>query len=171
LRFFYEDKRFDVIATGSLLGLKNMSFTPVGSVTYLQMHSLDFEEFLWANGVGKDMIEPLQKYYLNPKLIIPDSINIKMNKLFNMYMLIGGMPKAVVTYLETNDINKVKKIKDDIIIGYKDDIEKHADKKNRTKIIDFFKSIPAQLSKENTKFMFNMLENGTRYERFEDAIN
>jgi predicted AAA+ superfamily ATPase len=93
-----------------------------------------------------------------------------MNEYFTKYILIGGMPSAVASYVEFKNLSLVKKIHSDILMGYEDDINKHAGDKLKNKILSCFKSIPSQLSKDNTKFMFNLVKKNAKFERYEDCF-
>lgn len=127
LKFFKEDGRFDVIATGSLLGVQGygdeqkkqqrrlaakkepgINSIPVGSEYIVEMYPLDFEEFLWANGINTDVIAVLSKCYCE-ETPVPAGIHVAMRKLLNLYVAIGGLPEAINTFLTTNNLNEVSK--------------------------------------------------------------
>ena len=127
LKFFKEDGRFDVIATGSLLGVQgygdekkkkhrklrsqkepDINSVPVGSEEIIEMYPLDFEEFLWANGINTEVIEALLKFY-HEETPVPAGIHVTMRRLLNLYVAVGGLPDAVNAFLETNNMNAVSK--------------------------------------------------------------
>lgn len=130
---FMLDGRFDIIATGSLIGLrgynkKNSKGIPTGFEYFLEMYPMDFEEYLWARGISDETINYIKECYLNQKKV-SDSININMMNYFKEYLCVGGMPDAVNTFLLTKDLNQVYDIQHYILEQYKDDFGKHLDKK------------------------------------------
>lgn len=145
LKFFHIDGRFDVIGTGSLLGVKGYGkepkSIPVGSETVIDMYPLDFEEFLWANGITKPMIAMLKKY-LEACTPIPDALHNRMRQLLLQYTVVGGMPEVVQTFVDTKQMNEVLHIQRDIVRSYKDDMIKYAEKKDKSCIKECFESIP-----------------------------
>ncbi len=163
LKFFKEDGRFDVIATGSLLGVKGYGkyprSVPVGSETLLEMKPLDFEEFLWANGISEKIIDKLKEYFHNEKKV-PEALHNKMMQLMLQYTIVGGMPEVVQTFIDSKQMNKVLKLQRDILFSYEDDMMKYADDKNKSIIRECFQSIPKQLSKENKKFQYSIVSKG-----------
>ena len=119
LKFWALDNRFDVIASGSLLGIdyKRASSYPVGYVDYLKMYGIDFEEFLWGMGISEDMIMNICGY-LGSKAAIPEAIHSQMMKYFRQYVAIGGMPEAVQKYIDTKDFREVDRIQRSLFQGY-----------------------------------------------------
>lgn len=163
LKFWAEDGRFDVIATGSLLGIqfKEEASIPVGYETPLEMFPLGFEEFLWAVGVDKSIIDGLRGY-IDGDTIIPDAIHYILMQKLQEYMAVGGMPDAVNEFLESGDLESVHRIHERILYDYQDDIAKYASAADRIKARSCFLSIPRQLTKENHKFQYSVVEkNGT----------
>ncbi len=118
LKFFKEDGRFDVIGTGSLLGVKGYGkqpkSIPVGSEMVIEMHPLNFEEFLWANGISSKIIEKLEEYLKNEEPI-PEALHEKMRQLILQYTVVGGMPEVVETFVKTKQMNAVLALQRDII--------------------------------------------------------
>ncbi len=171
LKFLSMDKKYDFIASGSLLGInyKEIKSYPVGYVEYLEMNSLDFEEFCWANGVKQDSIEILKDCFENKKTV-PLAIHEKMMELFKEFIVVGGMPRVVSTYIETHDFNQVIKIQKEIIESYKMDISKYAKDNERAKIHACFLSIPKQLAKDYKKFRFNLVEKDGRANKFQGSL-
>ena len=149
LKFFQMDGRFDVIGTGSLLGVKGYGkeprSVPVGYETVIDMYPLDFEEFLWANNIGEPIINMLRKCLeeANP---VQEAIHNKMRQLLLQYTVLGGMPDVVQTFVNTKQMNDVLSIQRDIIRSYEDDMVKYAEKANKSRIKECFQSIPKQLS-------------------------
>lgn len=164
LKFFRQDGRFDVIGTGSLLGVKGYGkeprSIPVGSETVLDMNPLDFEEFLWANGISEAVIDMLQDC-LETESPVPEALHNRMRQLFLQYAVVGGMPEAVQTFVDTKLLNSVLQIQRDIVRSYEDDMIKYADRKDKSRIRECFRSIPRQLSKENKKFQYSVVKKGS----------
>ena len=159
LKFFAIDKRFDVIASGSMLGLhyKDVPSYPVGYVEHLDMHSLDFEEFLWANGVKTESIADIKEYFTK-KVKVPTAMHEKMMQLFKEYIVVGGMPRVVHEFVTTQNFAHVFKIQKAIIRDYLDDIAKYAEGSERAKARACFLSIPKHLSKDFKKFQYGLVE-------------
>ena len=163
LKFLTLDGRFDVIASGSLLGInyKEVSSFPVGSVEHLEMHSLDFEEFLWANNVTPASIADIKGYFEGIKSVAP-AMHERMMGLFKEYIVVGGMPRAVDEFVKTNNFASVLRIQKGILADYEDDIAKYADGAEKAKARACFLSIPRHLSKDYKKFQYSIVErNGT----------
>lgn len=179
---FMEDGRFDIIATGSLLGIKGYNAkynggVPVGYEHIVYMKPMDFEEFLWSQNVNEKIINYIKNCFFK-KEKIDDAIHKSIMEYFRKYICIGGMPAVVKVFLETKDMNMVQKEKMDIIEGYKDDFAKHLDENEQEKINKelllrinrVFDSIPSQLSKENKKFMVSKIDKKSSLEKYEEAI-
>ena len=160
LKFFSLDGRYDVIATGSLLGVKGYgnkpASIPVGYESIINMYPLDFEEFLWANGINEQVIS-LLKNNLDKVIPIPEPIHSKLNQLLLQYTIVGGMPNIVQTFVLNKQMNIVLRMQRELVNSYKDDMLKYADKKDKSHIRECFESIPKQLSKENKKFQFSAI--------------
>lgn len=168
LKFFKMDGRYDVIATGSLLGISGLNndvtSIPVGYEEELKMFPLDFEEFLWAKGIREEIIDELKKC-LSERKKVSEGIHQKLREVLLQYIIVGGMPEAVQKFIDTSNLNDVKKIKDNILSSYRDDMVKYVETKDKTRINECFKSIPYQLAKENKKFQYKIVnKNGTRRE-------
>ncbi|MDR0853358.1 MAG: AAA family ATPase [Clostridiales Family XIII bacterium] len=155
LKFFSLDGRFDVIATGSLLGMnyKEIASFPVGYIERLEMHSLDLEEFFLANKIKPDVIKTLRVNF-EKKKPVPEAIHERLMELFREYIVVGGMPAAVSEYIETHHFGNVRKIQKDIVSDYLYDIAKYADGAEKTKARECFLSIPNQLSRDYKKFRY-----------------
>ena len=173
LKFFKEDGRFDVICTGSLLGVrgygKQPKSIPVGYETLLEMKPLDFEEFLWANGIGKQVIDRLKSCLVNKKPV-PEAVHNKMSQLLLQYTVIGGMPEVVQNFVDTKQMNSALATQRDIIRSYEDDMVKYADDKNKPLIRECFRSIPRQLGKENKKFQYSLVQKGATSSMFSGSL-
>ena len=173
LKFFREDGRFDVIGTGSLLGVKGYGkqpkSIPVGSETVIEMHPLDFEEFLWANGITPQIIDKLKEYF-NEENPVPEALHEKMRQLILQYTVVGGMPEVVDTFVKTKQMNSVLALQRDIVRSYEDDMVKYVDDKDKSLIKECFQSIPKQLSKENKKFQYSIVKKGGTASKFQGSI-
>lgn len=173
LKFFREDGRFDVIGTGSLLGVKGYGkqpqSIPVGSETVIEMHPLDFEEFLWANGITPQIIDKLKEYF-NEEKPVPEALHEKMRQLILQYTVVGGMPEVVDTFVKTKQMNSVLALQRDIVRSYEDDMVKYADDKDKSLIKECFQSIPKQLNKENKKFQYSIVKKGGTASKFQGSI-
>ena len=163
LKFFHLDGRFDVICTGYLLGVrgygKEPKSVPVGYETVIDMFPLDFEEFLWANGISEPMISILEDC-LKKESPVPEALHNRFRQLLLQYVVVGGMPEAVQLFVDTKQVGSVLQLQRDIIRSYEDDMIKYADKKDKGRIAECFQSIPKQLSKENKKFQYSVVRKG-----------
>lgn len=168
IKHLVKDNRYDYIETGSLLSIKrNVQDILIPSEERaIKMHPLDFEEFCMALGRG-DIIPIIEKHFNNLKPL--GEIHSVIMKLFRQYLLIGGMPQAVMEYIETNDYTKVDRIKRDIIKLYKNDISKYA-KGYEHKVLSIFDEIPSQLSKHEKKFKLSSLSKDARFRDYEDSF-
>lgn len=171
LKSFAIDKRFDVIASGSLLGMisRISKSYPVGYCETITMYPLDFEEFLWGLNYGDSFTNILLKSF-NDKKELPAGLCKKISLLFRTYMIVGGLPKAVMAYIETKDFNNVESEKARIIDGYFKDIAKYGDTKEKNKAQDLFVAIPHQLTRENKKFQFSKVKKHARSRDYEDSL-
>ncbi len=172
IKFLAIDDRYDVISSGSLLGLhyKEIVSIPVGYETQVEMFSLDFEEFLWAYGYDSSAIDNLKTFFDDIKAL-PEALNNKLHQLMKEYMVVGGMPAVVNTFFETNNFQSVYKKQLAILEEYEDDIKKYATIPDRQKIKDCYYSIPRQLSKEYTKFQFKTVDSKGSSRKYENSLN
>lgn len=173
LKFFRTDGRFDVIGTGSLLGVKGYGkeprSIPVGSETVIDMYPLDFEEFLWATGIDEAVINILKKN-LEEETPIPEALHNRMRQLLLQYTVVGGMPDAVQTFVDTKRMDEVLRIQRDIVRSYEDDMVKYAERKDKSHIRECFQSIPKQLSKENKKFQYAVVKKGSTAAKYMGSL-
>lgn len=171
IKFLVEDGRFDIIESGSLLGLnyREVSSYPVGYEEQIDMFPLDFEEFLWANDISPDVFDIISEAY--HKLIpVPDFVHEKIMDLLRKYLVVGGMPAAVNAFLENDDLSQTIRQQNIILTNYRNDISKYAGKeKGKAKAI--FDAIPEQLNKKNKRFYLSVLEKGASVRKYENATN
>lgn len=172
LKFWTQDGRFDCIASGSLLGIdyKNEVSIPVGYEQQLIMRTLDFEEFLWALGVEVNLKEMLAPYVDGAKRV-PEAMHNSLNKYLQEYMVVGGLPEVVDTYIATKDFYQVHLLQEKILRDYQDDIAKYALNQDKIKAKQCFLSIPRQLSKENHKFQYSVVEKKATARKFTSSLD
>jgi uncharacterized protein len=170
LKSFTIDGRIDVIASGSLLGVHYNQVTsfPVGYVERIVMYPMDFEEFLWANE-HQELIEIVKNRY-QEKQEIPQFYHEIMLDLFVKYIVIGGMPEVLKSYMIDTDFNRVLKIQKKIVEDYRSDIAKYATSSERVRAREVFDSIPFQLGKDNKKFQYKHISKGGRSSTYEGSI-
>lgn len=179
VKFLVEDGSVDVISSGSLLGLsyledddKNVTeptSLPVGYEEQITMYSLDFEEFLWAKGYNDDAIAYLKDFYISNKEVSKE-LNDKYLELFREFMIVGGMPEVVQTFIDTNNFQEASKIQGKILAYYQDDISKHAKDQEKIKVRQCYDSIPKQLAKEYKKFQYSVVEKGKTSKKYGGSI-
>ncbi len=172
LKFWAIDNRYDVIASGSLLGIdyKRASSYPVGYVDYIHMHALDFEEFLWGLGISEDMIGSLKDCF-ESRRSVPDPINRQMMNYYREYIAVGGMPEVVCEYVRSKDFREVDRIQRALLQGYQYDIVHYATAEEKIKAEKCYLSLSRQLlDKENHKFQYKELEHGGRAQKYYSSI-
>lgn len=172
LKYFHLDGRYEVMCTGSLLGVNGYktgeeqveeaeSSIPVGFEEIVNMHPMDFEEWLWANGIRQMHVDYLKKCYAN-LTPVDTAIHDRFRELLRLYVIVGGMPEAVTAFIETKQIGKVLNIQRRIIDEYKADMIKYALPADKSRIRECFESIPAQLAREYKKFAYTAVRPGAR---------
>lgn len=171
LKFFVQDGRFDVICSGSLLGInyRQIESNSVGYKTDVQMYSMDFEEFLWAKGYGDDFAEELLSYMQQLKPLSSLMISV-CDELFLDYTLLGGMPAVVRQYIEKGTFEGSLELQRQLLADYKEDIRKYAEGMDQGRIINVFNSVPVQLAKENKKFQLSKITHGARFKDYRGCI-
>ena len=164
LKFFKEDGRFDVICSGSMLGVnyKKIESNSVGYKTDYEMYSLDFEEFLWAKGYKEDVIEDM---LLHMKTFTPfNELEMSVyHGIFLDYVVLGGMPAVVKDYIQKGTFEGSLNTQHQLIADYKEDIRKYAQGVDQTRILNVFNSIASQLAKKNKKFQISKVEKNARF--------
>lgn len=171
LKFFNIDGRFDVICSGSLLGInyKKIESNSVGYKTDFNMYSLDFEEFLWAKGYSEDVIDDILVHMkeMKPFSELEQSV---FSSHFLDYCILGGMPAVVREFIKNKTFEGTLDIQRQLIADYKEDIRKYAEGMDQARIVNVFNSIPVQLAKENKKFQLSKVEKGARFKDYRGCI-
>lgn len=172
LKFLAKDSRFDVIASGSLVGInyKDTESFPVGYTEELEMMSLDFEEFLWANNISDNLISKVKESY-KERTPMDSFYHSSLLELFRLYIVVGGMPAAVSSYVKYKNYQRVLKIQRGIIADYKNDIVKYAAESDKQKILSCFNSVTTQLAKDYKKFQFSVVEKKSGARKYGGALN
>lgn len=170
VKYLVQDGRFDYVLSGSLLGieLKNVRSIPVGYMDEVKMYPLDFEEFVNANGEMPELLDEARKSW-ESRRPMAKVFHDRLTRLFRLYLVVGGMPEAVQTYLDTNDIRRVVSVQKKILLNYRKDISQY-DEKNALRIKAVFDRIAPELNDRNKRFYSGSVGEGFRYERLEDAF-
>ena len=171
IKFLVEDGRFDYIESGSLLGVKykEVPSYAVGFEEIVYMYPMNFREFLGANGVQETTFAALQSCYEKHEKV-PQVMHETLLKLFAAYIVVGGMPDVVQTYVNTHDIGKVIQVQRNILELYRQDIAKYAEGSDKIKIKAIFDSIASQLDDKNRRFVLNYIDENGRMNRYENAF-
>jgi len=141
----------------------------VGHVEHLDMHSLDFEEFLWAKGISSQSIIDIKNYF-ERKEKVPLAMHERMMEIFKEYIVVGGMPRVVQEFIDTNNFSSVLKLQRDIISDYASDIAKYAEGSEKVKARSCFDSIPKQLAKDYKKFQYSIVEKKGTVKKFGGSL-
>ena len=171
IKFLVDDGSFKYVMSGSLLGveLKGIASAPVGYLTILRMYPMDFEEFMVANSVSNTTLDMLKEKF-ETRRPVDEFIHQKLLSLFFVYLIVGGMPDAVKTYIETKDIREVDKVQRDIITLYKEDFSQYEFEDKKLRLKSIYDIIPAELNKQNKKFVFTMLDKELKFDRYENSF-
>lgn len=171
IKFLVDEGSFRYVMSGSLLGveLRGIASVPVGYLTVLRMYPMDFEEFMIANSVSQTTLDMLREKYarLEP---VDDFLHQRLLAMFFVYLIVGGMPDAVRTYVETKDIREVDKVQRDIIGLYKEDFSQYELEDRKLRLKSIYDLIPAELNKQNKKFVFTMLDRELKFDRYENSF-
>lgn len=182
LKFFSIDGRYDVIATGSVLGVRGYgahkglstgdilkNSIPVGYETIINMYPLDFEEFLWANGITEQIIYKISECF-KTEVPVPEALHQRFRQLILQYAVVGGMPSVVNNFIETHDMGRVLQEQRGITMEYEEDMMKYANESDKPRIRECFESIPRQLSKENKKFQYSVVKKGSKSSQYAGSL-
>ena len=170
IKYLIQEGSYDYILSGSLLGtvFKDIVSAPVGYMDIMEMYPLDFEEFAWANGVGAKVIDALRKCF-EQKQPVDSFVHERMMALFELYLIVGGMPAAVSAYLDSKNLRKVAEEQRAILRLYKRDISKY-DEQNRLYLNEIFDLIPSELNAKNKRFIFKNLHDKARFDKYYDSF-
>ena len=172
LKAFREDGRYDVICSGSLMGInyKEIESNSVGNKEDYIMHSMDFEEFLWAKGYKEEQIEDLYKCMVEVKPLSTTQYSVMLSN-FKDYMVVGGMPAIVNQFIINKNFSGILKMQQQILLDYEEDITKYAGGLDKTKILNCYKKIPVFLGNENKKFQISKIADGARNREYVGVID
>ena len=171
LKAFNLDKRYDVICSGSMLGInyRKIHSNSVGSKTDYEMFSMDFEEFLWAKGYEDTAINSILEHMISLTPFSETEVSV-YKSLFLDYCVLGGMPDVIKGYIKTGTFSQSLEIQGQIRLDYEEDVRKYAEGLDQAKIISVYRSIPAQLAKENKKFQFSIIDKKARSREYTGCI-
>ena len=171
LKFFATDGRFDVICSGSLLGVnyRRIESNSVGYKKDFEMYSMDFEEFIWAKGYESSFVQELLVHMEEQKPFREVQLDV-LNSLFMDYCVLGGMPAVVRAYIEKGTFEGSLGTQRQLLADYKEDIRKYAEGMDQTRILNVFNQIPPQLAKENKKFQISKVASGARFKDYRGCI-
>lgn len=171
IKFLVDEGSFKYVMSGSLLGveLHGIASVPVGYLALLKMHPMDFEEFMIANDVSKTTLDMLESKFKTHETI-EQLVHQKLLSLFFIYLIVGGMPDAVKTYIGTKDIREVNKVQKDIVTFYREDFSQYEQDDKKLKLKSIYDLIPAELNKRNKKFVFTMLNKELKFDRYENSF-
>ena len=171
IKFLVDEGSFKYVMSGSLLGveLHGIASVPVGYLALLKMHPMDFEEFMIANDVSKTTLDMLESKFKTHETI-EQLVHQKLLSLFFIYLIVGGMPDAVKTYIGTKDIREVNKVQKDIVTFYREDFSQYEQDDKKLKLKSIYDLIPAELNKQNKKFVFTMLNKELKFDRYENSF-
>ena len=172
LKAFREDGRYDVICSGSLMGInyQKIESNSVGNKEDYTLHSMDFEEFLWAKGYHENVIEDIFKHMIELKPLSETMYNVMLEN-FRDYMVVGGMPAIVNSYIKNKNFSGVLKMQQQILLDYEEDITKYATGLDQSKILTVYQNIPVFLGNENKKFQITKIQNGARNREYIGVLN
>lgn len=171
LKFFCMDGRFDIICSGSMLGIqyRRIESNSVGYKSDYEMHSFDFEEFLWARGYDDAFVDDLLKHMKNHTPYNELTMSI-CEGYFLDYCILGGMPAVVREYIEKGTFEGSLEIQRQLLADYKEDIRKYAEGMDQARILNVFNQIPSQLAKDNKKFQISKVASGARFKDYRGCI-
>ena len=172
LKSFRQDGRYDVICSGSLMGINynEIESNSVGNKEDYEMHSMDFEEFLWAKGFKEEQIQDLYEHMLKLEPFSDTELSV-MFENFKEFMVIGGMPAIVKSFVENNNYSGTLKMQKQILLDYEEDITKYAGGLDHGKILNVYRKIPVFLGNKNKKFQISKIEPGARNREYVGTID
>lgn len=172
LKAFREDGRYDVICSGSLMGInyKKIESNSVGNKEDYTLHSMDFEEFLWAKGYKEDVIDDMLKSMINLEPLSSTMYDVMLES-FKEYMITGGMPAIVSSFINNKNFSGILKMQQQILLDYEEDITKYAEGLDQSKILTVYKNIPVFLGNENKKFQITKIQSGARNREYVGVLD
>ena len=172
LKSFKQDGRYDVICSGSLMGInyKQIESNSVGFKEDYEMYSLDFEEFLWAKGYRPEQIEDLYQKMLTVTPLSSVEYDVMLEN-FREYMILGGMPAVVFSFITQKNYSGTLKMQRQLLLDYEEDITKYADGLDKGRVLDIYRKIPVFLGKENKKFQISKIRNGARNREYVGTVD
>lgn len=172
LKSFNLDKRYDVICSGSMMGINyaKIESNSVGNKQDYEMYSMDFEEFLWAKGYNEEQIDDLFNCMLKCEPLTKIQYDV-MSKNFKEYMILGGMPAIVNTFIKNKNFSGILNMQKQILLDYKEDITKYASGLDQAKILNVYNKIPVFLGNENKKFQISKVESGARSREYIGTVD
>lgn len=172
LKAFKLDGRYDVICSGSLMGINyhEIESNSVGFKEDYEMHSMDFEEFLWAKGYKPEQIEEMYQSMLSAAPLSNVLLDVMFDN-FREYLVLGGMPAIVRTFIENKNFSGILKMQRQILLDYEEDITKYAEGLDKGKVLNVYRKIPAFLGKENKKFQISKVEKGARSREYAGTLD
>jgi len=171
LKFFSIDGRYDVVCSGSMLGVnyRRIESNSVGYKTDYEMHSLDFEEFLWAKGYGEGFAADLLEHMLSLRSV-NDALMSVCSVLFLDFCILGGMPAVVREYIVKGTFEGSLDVQRQLLADYKEDVRKYAQGMDQARILNVFNQIPVQLARDNKKFQISKVASGARFKDYRGCI-
>lgn len=172
LKAFKEDGRYDVICSGSLMGInyKKIESNSVGNKEDYTLHSMDFEEFLWAKGYKEEIIEDMLNSMIKLEPLSNTMYDVMLEN-FKEYMITGGMPAIVSNFIESKNFSGILKMQQQILLDYEENITKYAEGLDQSKILTVYKNIPVFLGNENKKFQITKIQDGARNREYIGVLN
>lgn len=172
LKFFKMDGRFDVICSGSMLGVnyKRIESNSVGYKVDYDMHSMDFEEFLWAKGYTQSFVDEMLSHMIEQRPFDNTEMSV-LTDSFRDYCVLGGMPRIVANYISKNSFEGTLTAQKQLVLDYKEDVRKYVDGIDQTRVLNVFNHIPVQLAKENKKFQISKVASGARFKDYWGCID
>lgn len=163
-KFLVQDTPYKYVMSGSLLGveIKDIRSVPVGYMRIIDMYPMDLSEFYRAVGVGADIIKTIENAYINRKTV-DEFVHKRLMSIFNIYLIVGGMPEAVKKYIDTNDLRSVAEVQSSIIELYKEDFSKY-NKKEKLILNEIYDAIPGELNEKNKRYYINHVEGKVKFD-------
>jgi predicted AAA+ superfamily ATPase len=172
IKFLVDEGSYEYALSGSLLGveLADIRSVPVGYLSTIKMYPLDFEEYCWAQGIGREVFDLIRDCFAS-STEVDDFVHRRLLDEFNRYLIIGGMPDAVTTFQTSNNLANVRAVQDNIKLLYRNDISKYVEKSQQLAIKEIYDLIPSELNNPNKRFIFNNLGGSTRFRAYQNQFS